>query len=113
MKGEKTLFVVGIKPAEEIYKILTYDMCEGVRHIYLGTSQCFTLDTQRQLFADYIAGIQQMRAAGTPIDLIFWSSLVDGASATNALEKTSGAYNSAWTVKPAGQVILNQVGQPW
>jgi hypothetical protein len=42
MKGEKTLFVVGIKPAEEIYKILeTVEAAQGVRHIYLGTSQCF------------------------------------------------------------------------
>ena len=42
MKGEKTLFVVGIKTAEEIYKILeTVEAAQGVRHIYLGTSQCF------------------------------------------------------------------------
>jgi hypothetical protein len=41
MAGEKTLFVVGIKTLEEIQKILSYDMCEGIRHIYLGTSQCF------------------------------------------------------------------------
>lgn len=78
-----------------------------------GTGQCFTLDSQRQLFADYITGIQQMRASGTPIELIFWSSLVDGASATNSLEKTAGAYTSAWIIKPAGQVILNQVGVAW
>lgn len=42
MKGEKTLFVVGIKDPLEIYKILeTVEAAQGVRHIYLGTSQCF------------------------------------------------------------------------
>lgn len=79
----------------------------------VGTGQCFTLESQRQLFADYITGIKQMRAAGTPIELIFWSSLVDGASATNNLEKTSGAYDASWTIKPAGQIILDQVKLAW
>ena len=42
MKGEKTLFVVGIKDPLEIYKIIeTVEVAEGIRHIYLGTSQCF------------------------------------------------------------------------
>ena len=77
------------------------------------TGQCFTLDSQRQLFADYITGIAQIRAAGTPVELIFWSSLVDGASATNALEQTAGAYNSSWNIKPAGQVIIDQATKPW
>jgi hypothetical protein len=46
MKNEKTLFVVGIKDPLEIYKILeTYEVAEGVRHVYLGTSQCFTPKT--------------------------------------------------------------------
>ena len=38
MKGEKTLFVVGIKPVDEITAL-----CEeySVRHIYFGTSQSF------------------------------------------------------------------------
>ena len=38
MKGERTLFVVGIKPVEEIIALCEQ---ENVRHIYLGTSQCF------------------------------------------------------------------------
>ena len=43
MKGEKTLFVVGIKSLEQIQSILAIsEACEGIRHIYLGTSQCFT-----------------------------------------------------------------------
>ena len=47
MKGEKTLFVVGIKDPLEIYKIIeTVEVAEGIRHIYLGTSQCFTPETQ-------------------------------------------------------------------
>ena len=47
MKGERTLFVVGIKDPLEIYKIIeTVEAAQGVRHIYLGTSQCFTPKTQ-------------------------------------------------------------------
>ena len=38
MKGEKTLFVVGIKPADEIIKLAEE---HSVRHIYFGTSQSF------------------------------------------------------------------------
>ncbi len=38
MKGEQTLFVVGIKPVEDIIKLCEQ---ENVRHIYLGTSQTF------------------------------------------------------------------------
>lgn len=77
------------------------------------TNQCFTVDSQRQLFVDYITGINQLRASGTPIEIIFWSSLVDGASATNSLEQTAGAYYSNWGIKPAGQVILDQVNKAW
>lgn len=38
MKGERTLFVVGIKPVEEIVQLCEQ---ENVRHIYFGTSQSF------------------------------------------------------------------------
>ena len=38
MKGEKTLFVVGIKPVEDIIRLCEQ---ENVRHIYFGTSQSF------------------------------------------------------------------------
>ena len=38
MKGERTLFVVGIKPVDEVIALCEQ---ENVRHIYLGTSQCF------------------------------------------------------------------------
>jgi len=40
MKGERTLFVVGVKPIEEI--VLKVN---NLRHIYLGTSQSFTPQT--------------------------------------------------------------------
>jgi len=38
MKGEKTLFVVGIQPVEEIKKIAIE---HNLRHLYFGTSQSF------------------------------------------------------------------------
>lgn len=38
MKGEQTLFVVGIKPVDEIVSILEE---QKVRHVYFGTSQSF------------------------------------------------------------------------
>ena len=38
MKGEKTLFVVGIKSADEIIKLAEE---HSIRHIYFGTSQSF------------------------------------------------------------------------
>ena len=38
MKGERTLFVVGIKPVDEIVKLAE---ANNVRHIYFGTSQSF------------------------------------------------------------------------
>jgi hypothetical protein len=43
MKGELTLFVVGIKPVNEILDILK--TTNGIRHIYFGTSQSFTPNT--------------------------------------------------------------------
>lgn len=38
MKGEKTLFVVGVKPVEEIIALLNE---QTIKHVYLGTSQSF------------------------------------------------------------------------
>lgn len=38
MKGEKTLFVVGIQPVDDIIKICDH---HHIRHIYFGTSQTF------------------------------------------------------------------------
>lgn len=38
MKGERTLFVVGIKPVDEIVQLCEQ---ENIRHIYFGTSQSF------------------------------------------------------------------------
>lgn len=39
MKGERTLFVVGVQPAERIVQKAT---AHDIKHIYLGTSQSFT-----------------------------------------------------------------------
>jgi hypothetical protein len=36
MKGQRTLFVVGVKPVDEIVSKVS-----DLKHIYLGTSQCF------------------------------------------------------------------------
>ena len=46
MKGENTLFVVGIKPVEEILSIINdqnsyLDVSKHIKHIYFGTSQSF------------------------------------------------------------------------
>ena len=38
MKGERTLFVVGVKPVEEIIVLLSE---QNIKHVYLGTSQSF------------------------------------------------------------------------
>ena len=38
MKGQKTLFVVGVQPVEDIIKIV---LKHGITHCYLGTSQSF------------------------------------------------------------------------
>jgi len=43
MKGEKTLFVVGIQDVTEIMNIANR---EKVQHVYLGTSQCFNPETR-------------------------------------------------------------------
>lgn len=43
MKGEKTLFVVGIQPVEEIER---HAVNAGVRHLYFGTSQSFHPQSQ-------------------------------------------------------------------
>jgi hypothetical protein len=42
MKGERTLFVVGVRPVDEIVAQLNKVGRNDIRHIYLGTSQSFT-----------------------------------------------------------------------
>ena len=39
MKGEKTLFIVGVK---EVNEIVEHALAHGIRHLYFGTSQSFT-----------------------------------------------------------------------
>jgi len=47
MKGERTLFVVGVQPVEEITRRADE---HGIKHLYFGTSQSFTPTTSE----DYI-----------------------------------------------------------
>jgi len=63
MKGERTLFVVGIKPVEEI--VLKVD---NLRHIYLGTSQSFTPKT----YEDWRAWDHMIKGL---LDLGYWVTL--------------------------------------
>jgi hypothetical protein len=63
MKGERTLFVVGVKPVEEI--VLKVD---NLRHIYLGTSQSFTPQT----YEDWRAWDHMIKGL---LDLGYWVTL--------------------------------------
>ena len=45
MKGEKTLFIVGVKETHEIIK---HALANGVRHLYFGTSQSFKPKTDSE-----------------------------------------------------------------
>jgi hypothetical protein len=71
MKGEKTLFVVGIKTLEEIQHILnTVEVAKDIRHIYLGTSQCFTPKTDEDWTA-WDKFIRDLLLAGLWVTLDF------------------------------------------
>ena len=45
MYGEKTLFIVGVKPVNDI---IERALAHGIRHLYFGTSQSFTPETTEQ-----------------------------------------------------------------
>ncbi|MBX7101354.1 MAG: DNRLRE domain-containing protein [Myxococcaceae bacterium] len=75
--------------------------------------QAYTTATQAQLFKDYLTGVANFRAAGVPVDVIFWHTVQDGQSATNAVETTFGLYDASWNLKPAGQVVKDQASKPW
>lgn len=78
MKNEKTLFVVGIKDPLEIYKILeTYEVAEGVRHIYLGTSQCFHPKTPEE-WNEWDAFITRLLKAKLWVTLDFGVEYAEG-----------------------------------
>ena len=48
MKGEQTLFVVGVQPPHEIQKRAEE---HGIKHLYFGTSQSFILDNEEDFTA--------------------------------------------------------------
>ena len=48
MKGEQTLFVVGVQPPHEIQKRAEE---HGIKHLYFGTSQSFILDKEEDFTA--------------------------------------------------------------
>lgn len=75
--------------------------------------QAYTPQTQAQLFRDYLTGVANFRAQGVPVDVIFWHTVQDGQSATNAVETTFGLYDASWNLKPAGQVVKDQASKPW
>ena len=56
MKGERTLFVVGVRPVEEIRQLVDR---RGIKHIYFGTSQSFIIDREHpvQPWIDMMQGL--------------------------------------------------------
>jgi hypothetical protein len=80
-------------------------------NLYTGTA--FTLASQEQMYKDYLAGVTQMRNAGTPIQVMFFHTIKDGQSATNAAEQTFGLYDVNGVLKPAGAVVKNQAALAW
>lgn len=46
MKGQRTLFVVGVRSVEEIRR---HADDNGIKHLYFGTSQSFTPSTDDEL----------------------------------------------------------------
>jgi len=80
-------------------------------NLYNGTA--FTAASQEQMYKDYLTGIAQMRSAGTPIQVVFFHTIKDGQSATNAAEQTFGLYDLNGVLKPAGAVVKNQAALAW
>jgi hypothetical protein len=85
MKGEETLFVVGVQPWDEIE---FWAEKHVLRHLYFGTSQSFTPDTSE----DYIAWEEMI------IPLLkkgYWCTLdFDVAYAEGVLESGYDEYNT-------------------
>jgi len=65
MKGEQTLFIVGVK---EVKDIVERALKHGVRHLYFGTSQSFNPKTER----DWTAWTHMIREL---LDKKFWCTL--------------------------------------
>lgn len=80
-------------------------------NLYNGTA--YTLASQEQMYRDYLTGISQMRSAGTPIQVVFFHTIKDGQSATNAAEQTFGLYDLNGVLKPAGAVVKSRAAMAW
>ena len=74
MKGEQTLFVVGIKPTQEIIDLAQH---HNVNHIYLGTSQCFKPATAGE-WAEWDALIIPLLETGMWVTLDFGVEYANG-----------------------------------
>ncbi len=72
----------------------------------------YSNEMQRQVYADIFTGIPQMRAAGTKIDVVFFYTLNDGPNASDR-EDNMGIYDRSGVLKPAGQLLRDQVSKPW
>lgn len=85
MKGERTLFVVGVQPVEEIRR---HADANGIRHLYFGTSQSFTPETDDEWCA-WNGMIQPLLQAG------YWCTLDFGVEyAVNLHEQGWCEYNT-------------------
>ena len=65
MKGEKTLFIVGVK---ETHEIIQHALAHGIRHLYFGTSQSFKPETE----IEWTAWTHMIREL---LDKKFWCTL--------------------------------------
>jgi hypothetical protein len=85
MKGEKTLFIVGVKETHEIIK---HALANGVRHLYFGTSQSFKPKTDLEWSA-WTHMIQEL------LDKKFWCTLDFGVEyAEQVLEMGLDEYDN-------------------
>ena len=85
MKGEKTLFIVGVKETHEIIK---HALANGVRHLYFGTSQSFKPKTDSEWNA-WTHMIQEL------LDKKFWCTLDFGVEyAEQVLEMGLDEYDN-------------------
>lgn len=85
MKGEKTLFIVGVKETHEIIK---HALANGVRHLHFGTSQSFKPKTDSEWSA-WTHMIQEL------LDKKFWCTLDFGVEyAEQVLEMGLDEYDN-------------------
>ena len=85
MKGEKTLFIVGVK---ETHDIIKRALAHGIRHLYFGTSQSFTPDSE----SEWTAWTHMIREL---LDKKFWCTLdFDVEYAEQVLEMGLDEYDN-------------------